>query len=85
MNPGLAITTVLVVLLDLVIILAVMFQTTKSEGLSGVIGGKSTSAFRKGGWDDILEKVTKYGAVSWGVIVAIHAYLWYRLMAPTGF
>lgn len=82
MSFGLSITTILVILLDLVIILAVMFQTTKAEGLSGVIGGKATSTFRKGGWDDMLEKVTKYGAVSWGVIVAIHAYLWYRLTQP---
>jgi len=56
-----------------------MFQTTKSEGLSGIIGGKSTSAFRKGGWDDLLEKLTKYSAIGWGVVMAVHAFLWYRL------
>ncbi|MFQ6131445.1 MAG: preprotein translocase subunit SecG [Armatimonadota bacterium] len=81
MDPKLIVTTILVIVLDLTIILTVMFQTTKSEGLSGIIGGKSTSAFRKGGWDDLLEKVTKYGAVGWGVVVAVHAFFWYQLHA----
>ncbi|MFQ6096569.1 MAG: preprotein translocase subunit SecG [Armatimonadota bacterium] len=71
--------TVAVLILDVVIIVAVALQTTKSEGLSGVIGGKSSSAFRKGGMDDLLEKVTKYSAIGWAVLVAVHAYLWYRL------
>jgi protein translocase SecG subunit len=71
--------TALVLVLDLVIIVAVAMQTTKSEGLSGVIGGKSSSTFRKGGLDDLLEKVTKYSAIGWAVLVAVHAYLWYRL------
>jgi len=68
----------LVVILDIVIIVTVAMQTTKHEGLGGVIGGASSSKFRKGGWDDLLERVTKYGAIFWGIVAAAHAWLWYR-------
>ncbi|MFQ5810046.1 MAG: preprotein translocase subunit SecG [Armatimonadota bacterium] len=69
---------ILVVILDVVIIVTVAIQTTKHEGLSGVIGGASSSRFRRGGWDDLLERVTKYGAIFWAVFAAFHAWLWYR-------
>ena len=70
--------TILVVILDIVIIGTVAMQTTKHEGLSGVIGGGSSHRFRKGGWDDLLERVTKYTAIFWAVFAALHAWLWYR-------
>jgi protein translocase SecG subunit len=74
----LTVAAVLVVILDIVIIATVAMQTTKHEGLSGVIGGTSSSRFRRGGWDDLLERVTKYGAIFWAVFAAVHAWLWYR-------
>jgi protein translocase SecG subunit len=75
-------TSILVLILDLVIIAAVAMQTTKHEGLSGVIGGGSGSRFgRKGGWDDLLERVTKYGAILWALVVSLHAWLWYQYAA----
>ncbi len=61
-----------------VIILAVMFQTTKSEGLSGTIGGKAESAFKKGGLDDLLETITTYGAIFFFVLSAISAWIYYH-------
>lgn len=46
----------------------VMSQTTKSEGLSGTIGGKSASSFRgKPGLDDKMSYWTKLSAVIWAV------------------
>jgi len=71
--------TVVVVILDIVIIATVAMQTTKQEGLSGVIGGSSSSHFRRGGWDDLLERVTKYTAVVWAVFAAVNAWLWYNM------
>jgi protein translocase SecG subunit len=63
------------ILTSLFLIGVVMSQTTKSEGLSGTIGGKSQSSFRgKPGMDDKLNLLTKYAAVGWmltSVLVAI--------------
>ena len=61
-----------------VIILAVMFQTTKSEGLSGTIGGKAESTFKKGGLDDLLQTITTYGAVFFFVLSAVVAWVYYQ-------
>ena len=61
-----------------VIILAVMFQTTKSEGLSGTIGGKAESTFKKGGLDDLLQTITSYGAVFFFVLSAVVAWVYYQ-------
>lgn len=46
----------------------VMSQTTKSEGLSGTIGGKMASSFRgKPGLDDKMSYWTKLAAIVFGV------------------
>ena len=46
------------------LIAIVMSQATKSEGLSGTIGGKSESAFQgKPGLDERLGEITKWAAV----------------------
>lgn len=48
----------------LVLIGLVMSQTTKSEGLTGTIGGKMSSSFRgKPGLDDKLADITKWSAI----------------------
>lgn len=52
------------ILSALVLIGLVMSQTTKSEGLTGTIGGKMTSAFRgKPGIDEKLANLTKWSAI----------------------
>ena len=56
------------VILSLGLISLVMLQTTKSEGLSGTIGGKSSSSFKgKPGMDDKLASLTKWTAIAWMV------------------
>ena len=57
------------------LIAIVMSQATKSEGLSGTIGGKSESAFQgKPGFEDRLADITKWSAISFMVVSAIVAY-----------
>ena len=47
------------------LIILVMSQTTKSEGLTGTIGGKSSATFRgKPGLDDKLADLTKWCAIA---------------------
>lgn len=69
---------VMEVLLSVAIILFIAFQTTKSEGLSGIIGGASSSSFGKSGSDRMLEKFTKYVAVGWFICTAVTTWLYYR-------
>ncbi|MCE5199177.1 MAG: preprotein translocase subunit SecG [Armatimonadota bacterium] len=58
------------------LIAIVMSQATKSEGLSGTIGGKSESAFQgKPGLEERLAEVTKWSAVSFLVMSGIMTYL----------
>ncbi|MBP6963839.1 MAG: preprotein translocase subunit SecG [Armatimonadetes bacterium] len=54
----------------------VMLQTTKSEGLTGTIGGKMSSSFRgKPGVDEKLGLFTRYAAISFMVLTALVYYL----------
>ena len=54
----------------------VMSQATKSEGLSGPIGGKAESAFQgKPGFEEKLSEITKWAAVFFIVTSALVAYL----------
>lgn len=54
----------------------VMSQATKSEGLSGTIGGKSESAFQgKPGFEDRLSEITKWAAIFYMVTSAIVTYV----------
>ena len=58
------------------LIAIIMSQATKSEGLSGTIGGKAESAFQgKPGFEDRLSEITKWAAVSFMVVSAIVAYV----------
>jgi preprotein translocase subunit SecG len=58
------------------LIAIVMSQATKSEGLSGTIGGKSESAFQgKPGFEDRLEEITKWAAISFMVVSALVAFV----------
>jgi len=54
----------------------VMSQTTKSEGLTGTIGGKMTSSFRgKPGMDEKLADITKWCAIVFFVLSAVVYYV----------
>ena len=51
------------------LVVAVLLQTTKSEGLSGIMGGSSQSVFRgKKGFEETLQEITNYLAVSFVVM-----------------
>jgi len=57
------------------LIAIVMSQATKSEGLSGTIGGKTESAFQgKPGFEERLSEITKWAAVFFMVTSAIVSY-----------
>ncbi len=68
-------TTILIIiqmLSALILIGLVMSQTTKSEGLTGTIGGKMTSSFRgKPGLEDKLADLTKWSAIGFMVTSAL--------------
>lgn len=58
------------------LITLVMSQTTKSEGLTGTIGGKMSSSFRgKPGVDEKLSLFTKYAAISFMILTALVYYV----------
>lgn len=58
------------------LIAIVMSQATKSEGLTGTIGGKAeSSAFRKAGLEERLDEITKWAAITFMVMSAVVAYL----------
>ncbi|MGQ9456142.1 MAG: preprotein translocase subunit SecG [Armatimonadota bacterium] len=58
------------------LIAIVMSQATKSEGLTGTIGGKAESAFQgKPGFEERLSEITKWAAITFLVMSAIVAYL----------
>ena len=58
----------------LILLILVMSQATKSEGLTGTIGGKTESAFRgKPGAGEKIQQYTKYAAIGFLVISALYA------------
>jgi len=58
------------------LIAIVMSQATKSEGLSGTIGGKTESAFQgKPGFEERLAEITKWAAITFMVVSALVAYV----------
>ncbi len=61
----------------LVLIGIVMSQATKSEGLTGTIGGKAESSIFQGkpGLEERLGEITKWAAITFLVMSAIVAYL----------
>lgn len=67
---------VLQIISALVLIGIVMSQATKSEGLTGTIGGKAESAFQgKPGIEERLSEITKWAAITFMVMSAVVAYL----------
>jgi preprotein translocase subunit SecG len=63
------------VLLALGLIFIVSIQTTKSEGLSGTIGGQITSSFKgKPGFEERLNDITKYLGIGFFVVSVLVAF-----------
>ena len=59
----------------LALIFIIMSQASKSEGLSGTLGGKTESAFQgKPGLEEKLDEITKWAAVVFMVVSIIVAY-----------
>lgn len=60
---------VLYILIALFLIIAVAFQTSKNEGLTGTLGGKveMTPFMRKKTWDEKLDRFTGY--LGWGFLI----------------
>ncbi len=58
------------------LIAIVMSQATKSEGLTGTIGGKAESAFQgKRGLEERLDEITKWSAITFMAMSALVAYM----------
>lgn len=70
-----AIFIVLQVISAIVLIGVIMSQATKSEGLTGTIGGKAESAFAKPGFEEKLGEITKWAAISFMVMSAIVSFV----------
>lgn len=49
-------------------------QTTKSEGLGGTISGKTESSFSKPGFEEKIDDITKWAAISFLALSFIVAY-----------
>lgn len=68
--------SVLQVLAAIVLVVIVMSQTTKHEGLGGAIGGKAQSSFRgRAGLEQQLQRLTMYAAIAFFVISLMVAYV----------
>jgi preprotein translocase subunit SecG len=67
-------------ILSAILIASILFQTTKSEGLSGTIGGKASATIRGASTatDAFLEKATTFVAVAWFIGCLITARLYYH-------
>lgn len=75
-----AVALVIQFVLSAILIASILFQTTKSEGLSGTIGGKTTAAIRgaRTSTDIFLEKATTVVAVAWFLGCILTALLYYH-------
>ncbi len=63
---------VLLVIISIVIIVSVMMQPSKTDGLSGLIGGTSDTFFAKNKTktaESVLAKVTAVSAVCFAIVI----------------
>lgn len=66
-------------LICLGLVLSVLLQTTKSEGLSGIIGGSTQSVFKgKKGFEEQLQTITNYLAVGFMVMSMLVTFLAFK-------
>jgi protein translocase SecG subunit len=69
MNAFQIILLVLQALISIALVLLVMSQTTKNEGLTGTIGGNVSANFKgKPGFEERLQNYTRYVAIAWFVV-----------------
>ena len=70
MNAIQIILLVLQALISIALVLLVMSQPTKNEGLTGTIGNNATGANFKGkpGYEERMQGYTRYLGISWFVI-----------------
>ncbi len=69
MNIIQGILLVLQGLISLALVLIVMSQTTKNEGLTGTIGGNVSANFKgKPGFEEMLQTYTRYLGIAWFAI-----------------
>ena len=64
--------TVLLVITSIIIIVSVMMQPSKSDGLSGLVGGTSETFFAKNKTktaESVLARVTAISAVFFAIII----------------
>lgn len=59
----------------LALVAIVMSQASKSEGLSGTIGGKSESVFGRPGIEERLDEITKWAAITFMFVSAMVSYV----------
>ncbi len=58
-NPGMIFLLALYFLISLCLVFTILAQTTKSEGLSGTIGGRSEAVFKGKGPKTVEEKLNQ--------------------------
>ncbi|MDQ2687683.1 MAG: preprotein translocase subunit SecG [Armatimonadota bacterium] len=76
MTPIQIIMLVFLLLLSIALILLVMMQDTKSEGLTGNISNNMTPNFKgKPGFEEQMQTYTRYLVITWAVIGIVTAYL----------
>jgi len=62
---------------SVVLIIAVMLRTTKSEGLTGVIGGQSSSSLQtKVGIERELDRITRWAAIGFLGTAFLSLFFW---------
>lgn len=75
MNPFMLILLAVFFIISALLVTTILSQTTKSEGLSGTIGGRTESVFKgKSGpksLEDKLEQITTFLAVGFLVLATI--------------
>ena len=70
---------VIQVLVSIAVIIIVASQTTKSEGLTGSIGGQMTPSFKgKPGMEEQMRTYTIYVSVAWFAISILTALVYAR-------
>ena len=69
MNAFQIILLVLQALISIALVLLVMSQTSKNEGLTGMIGGNVSANFKgKPGFEERLQNYTRYTGIAWFVV-----------------
>ncbi len=61
------------------LVVAVLLQTTKNEGLSGAIGGAAKPIFKgKKGFEEVLQEYTNYLAIGFAVLSLIMSFFLFK-------